>query len=261
MAPQFNIVSNIPTTTLCFDCQISSFNPYTTSYYSSRISTNYDNIPSALFTYFAIAILIVKCCNSTPESIETGIQSPRPESTEINIQNPRPEPTEINIQSPRPAPKKRKNLNNDELALYPIAVVTEKMFNSDNNGTIKSSTIISKSKHIFDDPNDGYRSKILKSASNMISNSFTQVKSDIFGSNLNTSNEAGSNQEEKNHNYECLICFEIINLGDKIRIIPCLHRFHQECLDTWLTSRSGSCPNCRYDLRPQQGNYTQENFD
>ncbi|OMJ14268.1 RING-H2 finger protein ATL72 [Smittium culicis] len=171
--------------------------------------------------------------------------------------NPTPLPTATHIQRPRPAPKERKNLINDELALYPIVPVTEKMLESDN-GVRRRSTIMSrKSKHIVDTPNDDNddgRPKMLKSASNVISNTFTQVKSGIFGSILNLSSTAESNQDEKSDSNECLICFEFFIVGDNIRLIPCLHRFHQECLDTWLTSRSGSCPNCRYDLRPQQEN-------
>ncbi|OMJ23435.1 RING-H2 finger protein ATL72 [Smittium culicis] len=370
MAPQFNIDSNIPTITLCFDCQISSFNPYTTSYYSDRYTTTYYNPTYICIILYTIHRLVSRHNNPTPVHINTHIQRPRPAPKErknlnddelalypivvvtekmlesdndfmekyskiikkskhivdvtndenddgrpkmrksasnvisntftqvksgifgsiLNTSNEagskqekkiciilytihrlvsrhnNPTPVHINthIQRPRPAPKERKNLNDDELALYPIVVVTEKMLESDNDFMEKYSKIIKKSKHIVDvtnDENDDGRPKMLKSASNVISNTFTQVKSGIFGSILNTSNEAGSKQEKKSNSNECLICFEIIDVGDNIRIIPCLHKFHQECLDTWLTSRSGSCPNCRYDLRPHQENSTQENGD
>ncbi|OMJ10618.1 Receptor homology region, transmembrane domain- and RING domain-containing protein 2 [Smittium culicis] len=182
----------------------------------------------------------------------------------VRNSTPTPVPTNSIIQRPRPAPKERKNLIDDELALYPTVVVTEKMLESDNGVRRKSTIMSRRSNHVVDAPNDDNddgRPKMLKSASNIISNTFTQVKSGIFGSILNLSNAAGSNQEEKSASNECLICFELINVGDHIRLIPCLHRFHQECLDTWLTSRSGSCPNCRYDLRPQQENSTHENGD
>ncbi|PVZ96818.1 hypothetical protein BB558_007247 [Smittium angustum] len=48
---------------------------------------------------------------------------------------------------------------------------------------------------------------------------------------------------------ECLICFEEFKDEDLIRVIPCHHLFHRECIDTWLLEQSGFCPTCRLDLR------------
>ncbi|OMJ18940.1 putative E3 ubiquitin-protein ligase RHA2B [Smittium culicis] len=159
------------------------------------------------------------------------------------------------------AQKERKNLSEDELDLYPIIVFSEQMLKTpciSDKKTTKTSIKYKKNSASLDiverNPIHGDDDSVptmLKSASNIISSTFYQVKSGIFGPAPNSSNvdvsENGINIES-----ECLICFEKINIGDKIRLIPCNHRFHQECLDKWLTTRSGSCPNCRYDLRPKK---------
>ena len=33
------------------------------------------------------------------------------------------------------------------------------------------------------------------------------------------------------------------SVGERIRYLPCLHTFHQECIDDWLM-RSFTCPSC-----------------
>ncbi|CAI5440680.1 unnamed protein product [Caenorhabditis angaria] len=44
-------------------------------------------------------------------------------------------------------------------------------------------------------------------------------------------------------NNECAICMIEFEHGDPIRFLPCMHSFHQECVDEWLM-KSFTCPSC-----------------
>jgi len=48
---------------------------------------------------------------------------------------------------------------------------------------------------------------------------------------------------------ECAVCMERFADGDIVRRLPCLHCFHQACIDAWLlkTSTSRVCPLCKMD--------------
>ncbi|KAK4742241.1 hypothetical protein SAY87_000242 [Trapa incisa] len=51
----------------------------------------------------------------------------------------------------------------------------------------------------------------------------------------------------------CAICLEDYNVGEKIRILPCRHKFHAICVDLWLTSWRTFCPVCKRDARTSTG--------
>ncbi|OMO49523.1 Zinc finger, RING-type [Corchorus olitorius] len=51
----------------------------------------------------------------------------------------------------------------------------------------------------------------------------------------------------------CAICLEDYNVGDKLRILPCRHKFHANCVDAWLTTWRTFCPVCKRDARTATG--------
>ena len=68
-----------------------------------------------------------------------------------------------------------------------------------------------------------------------------------------TANADGSDEQGQ---LGCSICTEDFTKGEEVRVLPCNHKFHPECVDPWLLNVSGTCPLCRIDLRPgseQQG--------
>lgn len=40
----------------------------------------------------------------------------------------------------------------------------------------------------------------------------------------------------------CSICTEDFTLGEDVRVLPCDHKFHPQCVDPWLVNVSGTCP-------------------
>ncbi|KAL8820067.1 MAG: hypothetical protein Q9223_001645 [Gallowayella weberi] len=48
----------------------------------------------------------------------------------------------------------------------------------------------------------------------------------------------------------CSVCTDDFTKGQDVRVLPCNHKFHPECIDPWLLNVSGTCPMCRVDLRP-----------
>ncbi|KAI0988358.1 hypothetical protein GJ496_000421 [Pomphorhynchus laevis] len=47
----------------------------------------------------------------------------------------------------------------------------------------------------------------------------------------------------KEEDEECVICMSEFTNGDHIRMLPCMHSFHRECVDNWL-KKSFFCPSC-----------------
>ncbi|GLT71198.1 hypothetical protein SLA2020_432320 [Shorea laevis] len=51
----------------------------------------------------------------------------------------------------------------------------------------------------------------------------------------------------------CAICLEDYTVGEKLRILPCCHKFHAFCVDSWLTTWRTFCPVCKRDARTNTG--------
>ncbi|XVF79686.1 hypothetical protein PTKIN_Ptkin15bG0009400 [Pterospermum kingtungense] len=46
---------------------------------------------------------------------------------------------------------------------------------------------------------------------------------------------------------DCAVCLSKFESEDQLRLLPCFHAFHAQCIDTWLTksNQSQTCPLCR----------------
>jgi len=51
---------------------------------------------------------------------------------------------------------------------------------------------------------------------------------------------------EEGEKFNCMICLSEYELDEEIKTLPCLHFFHSECLNEWLT-RSRNCPVCKHE--------------
>lgn len=47
---------------------------------------------------------------------------------------------------------------------------------------------------------------------------------------------------------QCSICLENFKDKESVRTLPCLHQFHEHCVDQWL-HRSQQCPVCKHEIR------------
>jgi hypothetical protein len=53
---------------------------------------------------------------------------------------------------------------------------------------------------------------------------------------------ASTSEASNGDNLGCTICTEDFEKGQDIRVLPCDHKFHPECVDPWLLNVSGTCP-------------------
>jgi hypothetical protein len=62
------------------------------------------------------------------------------------------------------------------------------------------------------------------------------------------------------HNDTCAICLEDFSEGLEVKLLPCMHGFHPDCVDPWLNARSELCPICKtsiLDSHPTQSRFLQ----
>jgi len=45
---------------------------------------------------------------------------------------------------------------------------------------------------------------------------------------------------------QCMVCLEPMDAGEQVRTLPCMHVFHRDCIDRWL-SEPGRLPRCPID--------------
>ncbi|KRW99669.1 hypothetical protein PPERSA_03470 [Pseudocohnilembus persalinus] len=73
-------------------------------------------------------------------------------------------------------------------------------------------------------------------------------KQDLKSKMQSTFYKQSDNSKEEDRT--CLICQDDFQNLEKIRNLPCSHRFHEKCVDEWL-SRNAVCPICRKDIKSE----------
>ena len=53
-------------------------------------------------------------------------------------------------------------------------------------------------------------------------------------------------------NSSCSICLDEYESGERLRVLPCRHMFHTDCIMPWLTERQGLCPLCKMEVLPEE---------
>jgi len=59
----------------------------------------------------------------------------------------------------------------------------------------------------------------------------------------------------------CPVCQCDWEAGDEVRILPCAHQFHTQCIDQWLRKHKASCPLCKKDVREDWEDEEEEVWD
>ena len=57
---------------------------------------------------------------------------------------------------------------------------------------------------------------------------------------------------DHNSHTACSICLENYEVGEMVRVLPCRHVFHTDCIVPWLTTRASCCPLCKADIIDNQ---------
>lgn len=60
--------------------------------------------------------------------------------------------------------------------------------------------------------------------------------------------DEGAAEDEGDSSACCAICIDEFEDKEKVRVLPCGHKFHEDCLVPWLTERHASCPLCKMDV-------------
>ncbi|KAJ1960485.1 hypothetical protein IWQ62_004217, partial [Dispira parvispora] len=64
---------------------------------------------------------------------------------------------------------------------------------------------------------------------------------------LPKSSAAAKESGDKESPSTCAVCIDEFERGQLVRQLPCNHLFHLECIDEWLTEKSGVCPLCKFN--------------
>ena len=75
----------------------------------------------------------------------------------------------------------------------------------------------------------------------------TQVR-ELKEEEFTNDDNAPNGDEEEGNACSCAICLEEFEHKEKVRVLPCNHQFHDDCVVPWLTQRHSSCPLCKFNV-------------
>lgn len=81
---------------------------------------------------------------------------------------------------------------------------------------------------------------------NVKGNGVTQDVIDDLPAHAFKKDTHGAMSQKTDH--ECRICLSTFSEGEAVKTLPCLHMYHQNCIDNWL-KRKGDCPICRENVK------------
>ena len=60
--------------------------------------------------------------------------------------------------------------------------------------------------------------------------------------------EVDSMESSDSSQESCTVCMDSFIKGQRILILPCLHKYHKECILPWLRQSGGLCSICRHSI-------------
>ena len=87
----------------------------------------------------------------------------------------------------------------------------------------------------------------------IVENKSDDVKTEIGTVSTPVKHEQPTSTNPVDEGLACSVCTDDFVRGQDIRVLPCKHKFHPECIDPWLLNVSGTCPlwYVRTPLQPQ----------
>eukprot|EP01084_Bolivina_argentea_P024720 46016_1 len=164
-----------------------------------------------------IPIIKYEGCTKTTISEESGGEN-RTSNTMKTINNIQPIALSVINSKNKKKKKKGDDLEEDELNKY------AKLVNIDNDNCDKEMMILNDVENSDDN--------IFSNMSSFLLNTFQRKKEEYYHP----------------HNDSCAICLEDFKINEKLRLLPCHHGFHVECVDPWLTKSSELCPMCKQSI-------------
>lgn len=68
------------------------------------------------------------------------------------------------------------------------------------------------------------------------------VKTETAGDHFKPRVEEEGDRRNSENGLTCSVCTDDFVRGQSVRVLPCNHKFHPECIDPWLLNVSGTCP-------------------